>query len=198
MADYFVHPNALVQSEEIGEGTQIWAFTHVLKGGTIGKQCSIADHCFVESGAIIGDYVTIKNGNMIWTGVTLEEGVFVGPAVTFTNDLYPRSSRLPEIQLEGGAVRDWLVPTLVRRGAALGAGSVIIAGIEIGEFAMIGAGATVTRSVKPYSLVIGSPARHYQWVCRCGLPLKLDGNHASCEFCQRKYEQVEDKLSYLS
>ncbi|MEM7131345.1 MAG: acyltransferase [Chloroflexota bacterium] len=195
MSDYFVHPTALVESDNVGDGTQIWAFSHVLKGGTIGKQCSIADHCFVESGAVIGDYVTIKNGNMIWTGVTLEEGVFVGPSATFTNDRYPRSSRLPELQLEDGGVRDWLVPTVVRRGATIGADSILIAGIEIGEFAMVGAGATVTRDVKPYSLVIGSPAHHYQWVCRCGLPLNIDGTQAVCDFCQRQYVENGGRLS---
>lgn len=196
MSNFFAHQSALVESDDIGEGTQIWAFSHVLKGSKIGRYCSISDHCFIENGARIGDFVTIKNGNMIWRGVTLEDGVFVGPSVTFTNDRYPRSSRLPEIQRENGEVRDWLEFTLVRRGASVGAGSVIIAGIEIGNYAMIGAGATVTRRVKPHSLVIGSPAHHHLWVCRCGLPLKLEGVKGRCDFCRCEYVERNGELHY--
>lgn len=197
MGAYFAHETALVESESIGEDTQIWAYTHVLKGGEVGCHCSIGDHCFVESGAKIGNYVTLKNGNMIWNGITLEDGVFVGPAAIFTNDLYPRSSRFPELQLANGDEREWLAQTVVKRGASIGAGSVIIAGINIGEFAMVGAGAVVTKDVRSYSLVIGSPARHYQWVCRCGIPLALQCALATCECCGRQYRQENESLRYL-
>lgn len=195
MTNNFFHETALIESDVIGEGTHVYAYSHVMAGSKIGAECRIGDHCFVESGADIGDFVTLKNGNMIWEGVTLEDGVFVGPAANFTNDLYPRSARLPEIADGNGAGRrPWLVRTLVKKGAAIGASSVIVAGTEIGEFAMIGAGAVVTKNVKPHSLVIGAPARHYQWVCSCGLPLKFESGEAACEFCNRSYEESVDEL----
>lgn len=190
MTNIFFHETAIIESDQVGQGTHVYAYSHVMSGSNIGDECRIGDHCFVESGAVIGDYVTIKNGNMVWEGVTLEDGVFVGPAANFTNDLYPRSGRMPEIADGNGAGRrPWLVRTLIRRGAAIGASSVIVAGVEVGEFAMIGAGAVVTKNVKPHSLVIGAPARHYQWVCSCGLPLKFDNAKATCEFCNRMYEE---------
>ncbi len=193
MTNNFFHETAIIESDDIGQGTHIYAYSHIMSGSNIGDECRIGDHCFVESGAALGNFVTLKNGNMIWEGVTLEDGVFVGPAANFTNDLYPRSARLPEIADGNGAGRrPWLVRTLVRKGAAIGASSVIVAGTEIGEFAMVGAGAVVTRNVKPHSLVIGAPARHYQWVCCCGLPLKFETSETSCEFCDRSYEEFAD------
>jgi len=121
MEDVFVHRTALVESAAIGKGTRIWAFVHVLPGATIGANCNIGDHSFVESGARIGDDVTVKNGNAIWEGLTLEDGVFVGPGVVFTNDLRPRSPRLAEAA-DRYADTGWLTPTTVCRGATLGAG----------------------------------------------------------------------------
>ena len=181
MTPAFVHPNAIVETEEIGDGTRIWAFTHVLADARIGKNCNIGEHCFVESNVVVGDGVTIKNGNAIWEGVTLEDGVFVGPGVSFTNDLRPRSARLPDAS---GRYADkaWLVPTRVRRGATLGAASVIVAGVTIGEYAFVAAGAVVTRDVEPHALVIGVPARRRGWVCRCGgaLPDEADPSCADC------------------
>lgn len=195
MSNSYVHPTALVETEDIGDDTSIWAMTHVMKNAKIGRECNIGDHCFVESGAVIGNYVTIKNGNMIWDGVTLEDGVFVGPHAFFTNDLFPRSWRYPDIQLPNGESRDWFVPTMVRRGASLGAGSIIIAGTEIGEFAMIGAGSVVTRDVPPHALVIGNPARVHRWVCQCGLPLTFGTDEtATCEACGSSYANKDDHI----
>jgi len=153
-----------------------------MKGVSLGANCNIGDHCFIESGVVIGDNVTIKNGNMIWEGVTLEDGVFVGPHVFFTNDLYPRSPRLPQAK-KRYSNRRWLLPTLVRQGASLGAGAIILAGITIGEFSMVGAGAVITRNVSPYALMIGNPARVRGWVCQCGQPLRFQEGTATCGDC---------------
>ncbi|MEM7030774.1 MAG: acyltransferase [Chloroflexota bacterium] len=184
--DVYVHPNALVESEQIGDNTKIWAFAHILKNVQIGENCNIGDHCFAESGAIIGNNVTIKNGNMIWDGVTIEDGVFVGPRVFFTNDLYPRSPRMPEAQARYEDER-WLVKTRVKYGASLGAAAVILAGTTIGEFAMVAAGSVVSKDVPPYALVVGTPAKVVGWVCQCGERLHLTDNQGQCETCQKSY-----------
>jgi acetyltransferase-like isoleucine patch superfamily enzyme len=182
MTQVFIHSSAIVETTQIGEGTRIWAFTHVMREVTIGADCNIGDHCFIEAGATVGNQVTIKNGNMVWEGVHLEDGVFVGPLVVFTNDLYPRSPRLPQVQ-NRYANRDWLKPTLIKEGASLGAGSVILAGITIGEFGMVGAGSIVNRSLPPYALAVGSPARRRGWVCQCGQRLVFTNETALCAAC---------------
>jgi acetyltransferase-like isoleucine patch superfamily enzyme len=182
MDGVFVHPTAIVETQHIGQGTRIWAFAHVMNDVSIGSNCNIGDHCFIESGVAVGNNVTIKNGNMIWEGLTLEDGTFVGPHVFFTNDRYPRSPRLPQAKKRYSG-RGWLVPTRVRQGASLGAGAVILAGITVGEFAMVGAGAVVTRDVPAYALVIGNPARVRGWVCQCGQPLKFSSSTATCGDC---------------
>lgn len=188
MPDIFVHPNALVETGQIGEGTRIWAFAHVMKEASIGTNCNIGDHCFIEAGVRIGNNVTIKNGNMIWAGVQLEDGVFVGPHVSFTNDLYPRSPRLAQAHKRYSNC-NWLLPTIIRRGATLGAGAVILAGHVIGEFSMVGAGAVVTKDVPGYALVIGNPAQAHGWVCRCGHPLEFHSGHAACCECALAFIQ---------
>ncbi len=182
----FIHPSAIVEAQQIGQGTRIWAFAHVMERVSIGANCNIGDHCFLESGAIVGDNVTIKNGNMIWDGVTLEDGVLVGPHVFFTNDLYPRSPRLPQARARYSN-REWLLPTLVGRGASLGAGAVILAGVRVGEFAMVGAGAVVTRDVPTYALVVGNPARTVGWVCQCGQRLTFTEQVAACSSCGLRF-----------
>lgn len=189
MSAIFVHPNALVETEQIGEGTRIWAFTHVMKEVSIGTNCNIGDHCFIEGGVRIGNNVTIKNGNMIWAGVQLEDGVFVGPHVSFTNDLYPRSPRLPQAH-KRYSDGSWLSPTIIRRGASLGAGAVILAGRVIGEYSMVGAGAVVTKEVPAYALVIGNPAHVCGWVCQCGHPLEFHNGQATC--CECALALVQD------
>lgn len=186
MKGVFTHPTSIVETSQIGEGTRIWALAHVMDGVSIGANCNVGDHCFIESGAVIGDNVTIKNGNMIWDGVTLEEGVFVGPHVFFTNDLYPRSPRLPQAA-KRYSNHDWLARTLVKQGATLGAAAVILANVTIHEFAMVGAGAIVTKDVPAYALVVGNPARVRGWVCQCGQPLKFQGDNATCGDCGLEY-----------
>jgi acetyltransferase-like isoleucine patch superfamily enzyme/dTDP-4-dehydrorhamnose 3,5-epimerase-like enzyme len=145
----FIHPNALCESPNVGEGTRVWAFAHVLPGAQIGKDCNICDGVFVENKVVIGDRVTIKCGVQVWDEVTLENDVFVGPNATFTNDLFPRSRVWPES----------FARTIVREGASIGANATILAGNEIGAHAMVGAGAVVTRSVPPNAIVAGNPAR---------------------------------------
>ena len=192
----FIHPASMVDSNQIGAGTRIWAFTHVLKNVTIGANCNIGEQCFIESGATIGNNVTLKNGNMVWEGVTLEDGVFVGPAVVFTNDLYPRSPRLPQVRQRYSS-HDWLVPTTVKYGASIGAGAIIIAGTTIGEFAMVGAGAVVTKNVPAHALVLGNPARIRGWVCQCGQPLQFEADHATCQSCGLNFAKKDDVVTQL-
>jgi UDP-2-acetamido-3-amino-2,3-dideoxy-glucuronate N-acetyltransferase len=194
LKDVFVHPQALVESDDIGAGTQIWAFAHVMAGAQIGKNCNIGDHCFIETGASIGDNSTIKNGSMVWEGVNLAEGVFVGPGVVFTNDVYPRSPRLPEARSRYREKRKWLCPTKVERGATVGARAVILPGITVGEYAIIAAGAIVTKSVGPYVLASGNPARPTGWVCRCGQKLAFRAGQAHCEQCDLKYHSSEEGM----
>jgi UDP-2-acetamido-3-amino-2,3-dideoxy-glucuronate N-acetyltransferase len=191
--EVFVHPTALVDAESIGAGTRIWAFTHILAGASVGANCNIGDHCFLESGVFVGNDVTIKNGNAIWDGVTLENGVFVGPSVVFTNDVRPRSPRFVEAA-HRYADRGWLLPTLVCRGATLGAGAIIVAGVTIGEYALVAAGAVVTRDVEPHALVVGTPARRCGWVCRCGASLDVVGDQADCPVCGSAYTVSGDRV----
>ena len=169
-AGIFVHRLALCESDEVGAGTQIWAFAHVMKGAVIGRDCNIGDHAFVETGARIGDRVTLKNQAMVWDGVEIGDDVFVGPGVCFTNDVLPRSRRapLPAVAADHRAKAGWLVPTRIENGASLGARCVILPGAHIGAYAMVAAGAVVTREVPPHALMAGVPAKLVRRVCRCG------------------------------
>lgn len=193
-----IHRTALVESNEIGEGTRIWAFAHVMSGAVVGRYCTIGDHCFVESGARIGDYVTVKNGNMVWEGVILENGVFVGPHVFFTNDRYPRSPRAPGLGERYKRKANWLEATRIEEGASLGAGAVILGGVTVGRLATVGAGAVVTRSVPPHGLVLGNPARLAGWVCTCGRPLGIRSGAATCQDCGARFRKGRAGLIPLS
>lgn len=149
MSNAFIHPLADVASNVIGSDTRIWQFSIVLEGAKIGQECNICSHCFIENDVLVGDRVTIKSCVSLWDGVCLENDVFIGPNVSFSNDKYPRSKQYPD---NYSSVR-------VREGASIGSGAVILPGIEIGRYAMIAAGAVVTKSVPPYAIVRGSPAR---------------------------------------
>ncbi len=154
MAEYFKHPHALVETDRIGRGTRVWAFAHVLPGAVIGEDCNICDQTFIENDVLIGSRVTIKCGVQIWDGVRLEDDVFIGPNATFTNDPLPRSrAHLAKYPV-----------TTVRHGASIGANATILPGLVIGQHAMVGAGAVVTRSVPPYAVVVGNPARIVRYV----------------------------------
>jgi acetyltransferase-like isoleucine patch superfamily enzyme len=176
----FVHSHALCETDDIGPGTRVWAFTHVLPGARIGANCNICDFVYVEGAAVVGDGVTVKNGVHIWDLVTIEDDVFLGPNMVFTNDLDPRAAIKKS--------RDSLVPTLVRRGATVGANATVVCGVTIGPFAFIGAGAVVTRSVAAHALVVGNPARRVGWACECGLRLS---DTLGCG-CGRRYRVVND------
>jgi acetyltransferase-like isoleucine patch superfamily enzyme len=140
---------SLCESTSIGDGTRIWAFTHILPGAKIGIDCNICDHVFIENEVVIGDRVTIKCGVQIWDGITIEDDVFIGPNATFTNDLFPRSKKYPEKFLK----------TIIKKGASIGANATILPGISIGEKAMIAAGSVVTRDVPASVVLAGNPGR---------------------------------------
>lgn len=144
-----IHPTADVQALKVGARTQVWQFVVILPQAAIGEDCNICSHCFVENDVVVGDRVTVKSGVQLWDGLRLEDDVFVGPNVTFTNDRMPRSRVYPES----------FSKTVVRRGASIGGGATILPGVEIGERAMVGAGAVVTRDVPARSIVVGNPAR---------------------------------------
>ena len=172
----FVHPLALCQSDDIGPGTRIWAFAHVLEGARIGSDCKVGGHVFVEGGVVVGNAVTIKNGVQLFSGVTVEDEVFLGPGAVFTNDASPRA---PYPKGPGG----WRA-TLVRRGATVGANATILSGLTIGCWAMVGAGSVVTGDVPGHAIVVGNPARQAGWACRCGLTLP---DSLACPACGRAW-----------
>lgn len=187
-----IHPTADVSPEaQIGEGTMIWHHVQVREGARIGKNCVIGKGVYVDLEVIIGDNVKIQNGVSVYHGVTIEDGVFVGPHVCFTNDRLPRAIT-PDGKLKGAS--DWQVcPTLIRYGAALGAGAIILPNLVVGRFAMVGAGAVVTRSVPDQGLVVGNPARLAGFVCRCGRRLQTVSprgrvQHMQCPSCGLEYD----------
>ncbi len=161
-AGVFVHEKGLCESEEVGEGTRIWAFAHVMKGARIGRACNVGEGAFIESGARIGDHCTIKNGVAVWDRVTVEDYCFLGPYCVFTNDRLPRSH--PDYATPP---EEWH-PTLLKSGATIGANATIVCGVTLGSWSFVAAGAVVTRDVPDYGMVVGNPARRIGWACRCG------------------------------
>ncbi len=149
MSEYFCHPNAIVESDNIGKGTRIWAFAHVLPRAIIGDDCNLCDGTFIENDVRLGNRVTVKCGVQIWDGITVEDDVFIGPNATFTNDPFPRSKHYPQAYAR----------MLIRKGASIGANATILPGLTIGQYAMVGAGAVVTKNIPPYAIVVGNPAR---------------------------------------
>ena len=176
----FKHPLALVESRTIGPGTRIWAWAHVMEGARVGADCNIGEQCFIEKGAVLGDRVTVKNGVAVWEGVTAEDDVFLGPNVALTNDLRPRSK----------IYHARVARTLLKRGASIGANATLLCGITVGEHAMVGAGAVVTRDVPAHGLVVGNPARLTGHVCACGERLRVRARTAACSSCGRKYSMT--------
>jgi acetyltransferase-like isoleucine patch superfamily enzyme len=147
--DVFIHPLADVQSTTVGRGTRVWQFAVIVRGARIGSNCNICAHTFVEGGVIVGNDVTLKSGVYLWDGVELGDGVFVGPNATFTNDMFPRSRQRPAAWLR----------TIIETGASIGANATLLPGITVGERALVGAGAVVTKNVPAGVVVVGNPAR---------------------------------------
>lgn len=157
--DFFTHPTAVVEDgAQVGARTRVWHHAHVRNGAVVGSDCNLGKNVYVDTGAVIGDRVKIQNNVSVFQGLTVEDDVFLGPSCVLTNDLHPRASN-----------PDWAItPTLIQKGASVGANATIVCGVTIGSFAMVGAGALVTRDVAPYQLVLGVPARPAGWVCECG------------------------------
>jgi UDP-2-acetamido-3-amino-2,3-dideoxy-glucuronate N-acetyltransferase len=181
-AQYFVHQSSYVDEGcEIGAGTSIWHFSHVMTGAKIGRGCNIGQNVVISPQVIIGDNVKIQNNVSVYTGVTLEDDVFCGPSMVFTNVINPRShvSRKDEFR-----------QTLVRRGATLGANSTILCGHTMGRYAFVAAGTVVTRDVPDYALVVGNPGRVVGWMCECGVKLAAKSSvprHIICVACAKAY-----------
>lgn len=184
--DIFIHNSAIVdEGAEIGAGTKIWHFSHIRSGTKIGKNCSIAQNCYVDDRTVLGDGVKLQNNVSVYAMITLEDGVFAGPSMVFTNDINPRAP-----YPKGGK---W-IPTLVKKGATLGANCTIICGHTIGKWSLIGAGAVVSKDVPDYALMIGVPAIQKGWICECGTKLQLEindniGKKTQCVKCNRKYSR---------
>lgn len=179
----FVHSKALVDpGAKVGVGTRVWAFAHIVAGAVVGEDCNICDHTFIEGKVIIGNRVTIKCGVYLWEGLIVEDDVFIGPAAVFTNDRRPRSRQHPS---------EYPIARL-KQGCSIGAGAVILPGITIGRWAMVGAGAVVTRDVPDFALVVGNPARFRCWICRCTAKLTQQEQRPVwvCR-CGRRYREVE-------
>jgi UDP-2-acetamido-3-amino-2,3-dideoxy-glucuronate N-acetyltransferase len=200
-----VHPSAdLEPGVSVGPGTAIWQRAQVRRGARIGSECVIGRDVFVDVQVTIGDRVKIQNGAFLYHGLSVEDGVFIGPGAILTNDRFPRA-----ITATGDIAGDddWTVaPILLRHGCSVGAGAVIVAGVEVGTYAMVGAGAVVTRDVPGHAMIAGNPARRIGWVCICGHRLKDSTGHDApaqreryaidtklvCESCGRQYAYVPD------
>ena len=186
MKEIFIHDTAEVsKNARIGRGTKIWNHAQIREGVSIGENCIISKNVYVDADVKIGSHVKVQNNVNIYHGVTVEDDVFLGPSMTFSNDMFPRAFN-----------DDWKVSeTLVKRGASIGANVTIRCGVSIGEYAMIGAGSTVTKDVAPYSLVVGNPARHIGWVCKCGMKIDEAGHCSSCgkEYSMKDNQLIENK-----
>lgn len=179
MSDAFVHESAYVDAgAQVGAGTKIWHFCHVMPKAVIGRDCTIGQNAVIMNHVRVGDRVKIQNNVSLYEGVTLEDDVFCGPSMVFTNVINPRAhvSRKDEYR-----------PTLVKRGASIGANATIVCGVTLGEYAFVGAGAVVTKDVPAYGLVTGVPARRTGWVCACGTVLSGAGPSYTCDACGAGY-----------
>jgi len=179
-----IHPTAIVESDDLGENVIVGAYTIIEAGAKIGSNCLIGHGCHIQEGVVLGHGIHVENGVYIWRGVYLEEEVFVGPQVVFTNMLNPRVGTHPPTS-------DTLLQTKIGKGASIGANSTILCGHIIGPYAVVGAGSTLTHSVRAHEVVFGNPARHQGWACECGEPL-LDVR--SCLRCGRGYEMIDTGL----
>jgi len=177
-----IHPTAEVSPKaQIGAGTRIWHWVQIREGAVVGENCIVGKDCYIDFDVKVGSNVKIQNGSYLYHGLTVEDGVFIGPRVVFTNDVYPRSIT-PDGQLKGND--DWEVgPIIIKYGASIGTGAIVIPNVTVGEFALVAAGAVVSRSVPDYGLVVGVPARLVGYVCKCGRKLEQKGDEYFCPKC---------------
>lgn len=174
-----IHEKALIEhGATIGDGTRVWAFAHILPGATVGEDCNICDHTFIEGNVEVGDRVTVKCGVYLWDGLRAEDDVFIGPAVVFTNDLKPRSGKHP----------DEYVETVLQKGCSIGANSTVLAGITVGKWALVGAGSVVTKTVPDYGVVWGNPAKLQYWICECTATMNFQNRNKFVCGCGQTYK----------
>jgi UDP-2-acetamido-3-amino-2,3-dideoxy-glucuronate N-acetyltransferase len=188
--NYYAHESAVIDNDcTIGEGTKIWHFSHIMQDCCIGKNCNIGQNVVISPKVIIGNNVKIQNNVSIYTGVVCEDDVFLGPSMVFTNITNPRSAVVRKDKYE---------KTVVKKGASIGANATIVCGNSIGEFSFIGAGAVVTKNVKPFSLVIGNPAKHVGWMSEFGHRLHFNSDGiAECPESKQKYRLKDDEVIKL-
>jgi UDP-2-acetamido-3-amino-2,3-dideoxy-glucuronate N-acetyltransferase len=186
--EFFAHETAVIDEGcTIGRGTKIWHFSHIMKDSVIGDRCNIGQNVVVSPGVRLGNNVKVQNNVSIYTGVICEDDVFLGPSMVFTNIINPRSAVVR---------RDLYVKTMVRRGASIGANATIICGNEIGEYALIGAGAVITKDVKPFALVVGNPGRQTGWVSEYGHKLSFNSDGvAFCPESGQKYRLSDERVT---
>jgi UDP-2-acetamido-3-amino-2,3-dideoxy-glucuronate N-acetyltransferase len=185
--EYFAHETSVIDEGcQIGDGTKIWHFSHIMRGAVIGKHCNIGQNVVISPQVVLGDNVKVQNNVSVYTGVTCDDDVFLGPSVVFTNVINPRSAIERKNQY---------LPTRVCRGASIGANATVVCGIEIGAYAMIGAGTVVVKDVKPYALVVGNPARQTGWVSEYGHKLHFnESGDARCPESGECYRLRENKV----
>jgi len=188
---YFAHETAVIDKGcEIGEGTKIWHFSHIMPGSKIGKNCNLGQNVVISPDVVLGNNVKIQNNVSVYTGVICEDDVFLGPSMVFTNITNPRSAVVRKDKYE---------KTLIKKGASIGANATILCGLEIGGFAMIGAGAVVTKNIQDYALVVGNPAKQLGWVSEYGHRLEFTNkNEAVCSESGQKYKLSESKVERIS
>ena len=185
--EYYAHLTAIIdEGATIKKGTKIWHFCHIMSGAYIGENCSLGQNVFVATGVRLGNNVKVQNNVSLYTGVICEDDVFLGPSMVFTNIINPRSAIVRKDQYQ---------TTIIRRGATIGANATIVCGIEIGEYAFIGAGAVVTKDVSPYALVVGTPAKQIGWMSEYGHKLFFNNNDiAECPESHQLYQLIDNKV----
>ncbi|MBI9052554.1 MAG: N-acetyltransferase [Bacteroidales bacterium] len=188
--DYFAHETAVIDNDcEIGDGTKIWHFSHVMSHCTIGNDCNIGQNVVVSPEVILGNQVKVQNNVSIYTGVICEDEVFLGPSMVFTNITNPRSGVIRKNQYE---------KTVVKKGASIGANATIVCGHDIGEYAFIGAGAVVTKNVKPYALIVGNPAKQIGWMSEYGHRLNFNEKGlAICPESKENYQLINNQVNKI-
>jgi len=191
-SDLYIHPSAFVDDgAKIGAGTKVWHFCHIFGGAAIGKDCKIGQNVVIHRSVVIGNNVKIQNNVSVYDGVTLEDDVFCGPSCVFTNIFNPRSA-------VNRNDPKFYRPTLVARGATIGANATILCGVKIGRYAFIGAGAVVTHDVPDYALVFGNPAKQKGWMCECGEKIKVLKAKLRCVVCEAEYKKIKGSLTRIA